>query len=131
MKTTKITNGDISDKTVSSLPTRPTAPRAFGGIGYTANDMKEAFDRLPLYIIEKFNSLIDDITAEPGNSISDEIKTGFGGGTLTTFFEDILNGNILKYIGWGEGTLEDFLTKLREDADAIINQTEKALQGDI
>ena len=121
MKTTKITNGDISDKTVSSLPTRPTAPRAFGGIGYTANDMKEAFDKLPLYIIDKFNSLIDDISAEPGDSITDEIKTGLGGGTLREFFEDIISGKALKYIGCGDGTLEDFLSKLRDDIDRIAS----------
>jgi hypothetical protein len=46
---------------ISSLPTRPTAPTAFGGKGYSATEMKEAFDRLPLYVAERLNSLIDDI----------------------------------------------------------------------
>lgn len=122
MKTKKITSGDISDKRVSSLPTRPTAPRAFGGIGYTASDMKEAFDKLPLYIIEKFNSLLDDFSAEPGDSVADEIKTGIGGGSLRELFEDIISGAILKHIGYGDGTLEDFLIKLREDIDALITR---------
>ena len=46
---------------MSSLPTRPTAPSAFGGSGYTATEMKAAFDRLPLKIIERFNLLLSEI----------------------------------------------------------------------
>ena len=61
MNTRKITESDIAPLKISSLPTRPTAPTAFGGKGYTATEMKEAFDKLPLKIIESFNSLIDDI----------------------------------------------------------------------
>ncbi len=61
MNTTKITNSEIDALKVASLPTRPTAPTAFGGKGYTATEMKEAFDKLPLRIIEEFNSLIDEI----------------------------------------------------------------------
>ena len=51
MKSKKITDGDINDKKVASLPTRPTAPAAFGGKGYTATELKEAFDSLPLFLV--------------------------------------------------------------------------------
>lgn len=61
MNTTKITASEIDSLKVASLPTRPTAPAAFGGKGYTATEMKAAFDKLPLRIIEEFNSLIDEI----------------------------------------------------------------------
>ena len=61
MTTSKIIDSEIESLKISSLPTRPTAPTAFGGKGYTATEMKEAFDNLPLKIIEKFNALIDDI----------------------------------------------------------------------
>ena len=61
MTTSKITDSEIESLKISSLPTRPTAPTAFGGQGYTATEMKEAFDKLPLKIIEEFNALIDDI----------------------------------------------------------------------
>ncbi len=61
MKTTKITESEIEALKVASLPTRPTAPTSFGGKGYTATEMKEAFDKLPLKIIDSFNGLIDDI----------------------------------------------------------------------
>ena len=62
MKSKKITDTDIKDLKVASLPSRPTAPAANGGAGYTANQMKAAFDRLPLFIIERLNELIDDVT---------------------------------------------------------------------
>lgn len=61
MKTNKITDSEIESLKIASLPTRPTAPTAFGGKGYTATEMKAAFDRLPLRICEAFNSLIDDV----------------------------------------------------------------------
>ena len=61
MNTKKITDTEIASLKVSSLPTRPTAPNAFGGKGYTATEMKAAFDKLPLRIIEGFNSLIEEI----------------------------------------------------------------------
>lgn len=61
MNTRKITESEINSLKVASLPTRPTAPTAFGGKGYTATEMKEAFDKLPLRIIESFNMLIDEV----------------------------------------------------------------------
>lgn len=61
MNTKKILDSEIESLKVASLPTRPTAPTAFGGSGYTATEMKAAFDRLPLRIIEGFNSLIEEI----------------------------------------------------------------------
>ena len=61
MNTKKIPDSEIESLKVASLPTRPTAPTAFGGKGYTATQMKEAFDKLPLRIIEEFNLLIDEI----------------------------------------------------------------------
>ena len=61
MNTEKITDSEIEQLKVASLPSRPTAPPSFGGRGYTAKEMKEAFDKLPLFIIGRLNSLIDDI----------------------------------------------------------------------
>ena len=61
MNTTKITDTEIESLRVASLPTRPTAAAAFGGKGYTATEMKAAFDKLPMRIIDGFNSLIDEI----------------------------------------------------------------------
>lgn len=61
MNTKKITDSEIEPLCVASLPTRPTAATAFGGKGYTATEMKAAFDKLPLRIVEGFNSLISEI----------------------------------------------------------------------
>ena len=61
MNTEKITDSEIEQLKVASLPSRPTAPPSFGGRGYTAKEMKEAFDKLPLFIIARLNSLIDDV----------------------------------------------------------------------
>ena len=62
MKSVKITENDIKNLKISSLPSRPTAPVANGGSGFTSNQMKAAFDRLPLYLVEKINGIIDDIS---------------------------------------------------------------------
>ena len=62
MTTKKITESEMAPLLIASLPTRPTAPTAFGGKGLTSVEMKEAFDKLPKLAIERFNDLIDDIT---------------------------------------------------------------------
>ena len=69
MKAKKIENQDIKDILIASLPTRPTAPRELGGKGYGASEMKEAFDKLPLYIVERYNSLLE---ASDGDTIKAE-----------------------------------------------------------
>ncbi|MBO5879609.1 MAG: hypothetical protein J6Q68_03565 [Clostridia bacterium] len=61
MNTKKITSSEIEPLKIAALPTRPTAPTAFGGKGYTPTEMKAAFDKLPLKIIESFNTLVDDV----------------------------------------------------------------------
>ena len=63
MTTKKIPDSEIESLRVASLPTRPTAPTAFGGKGYSATEMKEAFDKLPLRIVDAFNLLVAEIEA--------------------------------------------------------------------
>lgn len=123
MKTTKITDAEIADIKVSALPTRPTAPAAFGGKGYTASELKAAFDRLPLYIIERFNALIDDINGDEGGNIGDAIKTGIKDGhTLNELFSDIENGALLDYMAGPSGTLSEYLASIRADIDKIATR---------
>ena len=66
MNTTKILPSEITQLKVASLPSRPTASADVGGRGYTATQMKEAFDRLPLFIIERLNDLIDELSRITG-----------------------------------------------------------------
>ena len=123
MKSKKITDADIADIKISNLPTRPTSPQAFGGKGYTASDMKDAFDKLPLFIIEKYNGLIDDITGDIGESVADAIKTGLGGAhTLSDMFSDIASGNFILYAAAPEGNLGEYLLKLRADINTIAEK---------
>jgi hypothetical protein len=71
---------------IASLPTRPTAPTYLGGKGFTATEMKEAFDLLPSLIAERYNSLLEDI--ESGD-VLDVIK--IDGKTLRAYLAYILS----------------------------------------
>jgi len=71
---------------VAALPTRPTAPTEYGGRGYTAREMKEAFDKLPELVAERLNLLITDVT---DGEICTAIPTKIGG--LDTLY-DVLCG---------------------------------------
>ena len=111
MKTTKIIEDEIKDLKVASLPTRPTADSAFGGKGYSASDMKAAFDKLPLFIISRFNSLLDDIFEDGG--IADDILTGIDAEhTLKELFADITSGIFATYLTVGELTLSERLAQI-------------------
>lgn len=98
MKSQKILESEIQDLRVSSLPTKPTAPASMGGRGYGSKEMKEAFDKLPLFIIERFNALIDDITGQGENSVSAAIPTGLKEGhSLSDMFSDVTSGEFGTY----------------------------------
>ena len=58
MPFTKVTEREMTDAGVSSLPLTPTASPAFGGKNYTPAQMKAAFDRLPRLIAERLNEVI-------------------------------------------------------------------------
>jgi len=117
MKTQKILTSEVSPLKISSLPTRPTAPTAFGGKGYSAYDMKAAFDKLPLLIIERFNSLIDDICS---GSILDAISVDSSEGmSLATIIEDIENGNIASYLSVGDTSLATAIADLRARVEEL------------
>lgn len=113
MRTRKIFNYEIEDKKIASLPSRPTAPTSFGGRGYTAREMKEAFDKLPLFIIERFNTLIDDICALGDTSLASAIPTGITDNhTLKNFFDDVKNGNLANRLNVGNETVLAFANRI-------------------
>ena len=128
MKATKISDAEISALKVAALPTRPTTPDAFGGSGYTPTEVKAAFDKLPLYIIEKYNELIDDITGEGGGDITDGLKTGINDTkTLGEFFSDITDGTLATYLKTPLGTLAEDLMGLKSDIAKIAEHLGIAL----
>ena len=123
MKATKINSSEAEPLLIASLPTRPTAPSAFGGKGYTATEMKSAFDKLPLFIIERFNNLIDDIK---GGGICDSIPTGINGAaTLAALLQAFVNGTLTSVIAYKDTTLTAYLENMRSDLDRIISKTER------
>ena len=95
MKAKKIQTSDVADILIASLPSRPTAPKSLGGMGYGAAEMKHAFDRLPLYVAERYNELISDIKSFGDDSLAAAIPTGIKNGhTLHSLFEDIESGEL-------------------------------------
>lgn len=115
MEAKRITDEEIAHMKISSLPTRPTSPVAVGGMGLSAGEMKAAFDRLPLFIIERYNRLISDISAIGEESLAGEIKTGIcEGHSLYSLFCEIADGRILSRIAYGEGTLARELYEINE-----------------
>jgi len=126
MYTRLITDTEIEDLKVSSLPSRPTAPKSFGGKGYTASEMKAAFDRLPLLIINRFNTLFEDIRGGKERSVAGEIRTFIKEDhTLLDLFNDITSGEFASYASFLGENLSQFLLTLRTELDTV-----KAAMGD-
>ena len=126
MKATKILENEIKDIRISSLPSRPNSEASMGGRSYSAAEMKAAFDRLPLFIIDRFNQLIDDISASPEESITREIKTGLGDDkSLYDLLLDLKNGRALSYIGTGEESLATLLADICERLTALEEKHEQ------
>lgn len=120
MNTTKILDSEIIDLKISSLPSRPTAPTSFGGKGYTSVEMRAAFDKLPLFIIKRFNALLDDISAIGEGSLSAEIPTGIAEGhTLLDFFSDVTSGELSTYLTAGEESLAEMKARLLNESESV------------
>lgn len=113
MNAKKITEVETSGLTVSSLPSRPTAPTAFGGAGYTSDEIKAVFDYLPLLLVERYNSLIDDVESLGDESLAASIPTGINEShSLADLFLDIESGQLAGYLSVGGRSLYSVLNRL-------------------
>ena len=134
MKAKKIYNSDIAKLLVSSLPSRPTAPKDMGGMGYGATEMKAAFDKLPLYLVERFNALISDVEALGDNSLAAAIPTGIKEDhSLHTLFEDIRTGELAAYFGILGKSLLSHLITIYAEIDTIkemLGKNNTSTQGE-
>lgn len=104
MSIEKIEVTEYQHKLVSSLPDRPNSTVAHGGRAYTAKQMKEAIDQLPIFLINKYNELVYAITAAAKEgSIADQMHTGiYVDGepyTLSDLLKDMSNGVVRKSDG--------------------------------
>ena len=126
MQSKKISESEVRSLKVSSLPTRPTAPAAFGGNGSSATEMKAAFDRFPEFILEKLNLLIDDLLKEGDASYVGSFKTGITGThTLKRFFNELVNGGVANYLMVNGQTLQDNLNLIKSDLESIKRRLEE------
>lgn len=116
MDSKNIERNEYEGLMISSLPSNPTAKVGFGGLGYSAIEMKAAFDALPIFIIEKLNMLIADLSTTPEKSVSAVIKTGIGNNThtLSDLFRDIESGMLASYLFVGERSLANELADIKE-----------------
>ena len=92
----KITEAQIKEKSISSLPTRPNAPVTSGGQGFTPAALRARFDALPKLIAARFNALLEYLSADFGaddGSIADIIQTGLEDlPTLAALFAAVRSG---------------------------------------
>ena len=120
MKATKITDAEIEARAIASLPTRPTAPTTFGGRGYTATEMTEAFDKLPRLVAERLNDLIGDI--QNGN-IAEDMPTGITGlATLSAVYESIADGSIAAKLKVEGEALPSVIASLQRSIELIASR---------
>ena len=116
----KITHERASELCIASLPTRPTAPKSSGGAGFSSKEMKAAFDALPLYVIEKYNGLIDAIRSVGDGSLAAEIPTGIHDGhTLDDIFKEVVDGSFASYLTVGEHSLATEIAEIHTLLDQI------------
>ena len=118
MSITPISQNEINQSKVASLPARPNASTAFGGAGYSSAQLKEAFDRLPMLAISKLNELLSALSKAPGEgSLADEIltaKTDNEGNpyTLSELFSHIIDGTLATYLLVGGKPLDVAISEI-------------------
>ena len=120
MKTKPILESEYASLRISALPSRPTASSAFGGKGYTASQLKEAFDQLHMLLVERFNTLLEDIGRTGEDSLAKSIPTGLENGhTLSQLFDDVQSGTLATYLLVGDQSLFDRLTDMKNKLDSL------------
>ena len=121
MSIQKITQRELLENGVRSLPNRPSTPSLYSGQSMSAADLKAAFDRLPTLIAERFNDLLFATGLfdenDPKDMLSELIATGlFPEHSLSQFFEDVTSGALALYLkADGKSSLAEAITALRED----------------
>lgn len=136
MSIQKITQADIDTHGVKSLPSRPSAPTLYSGKALTAEELKEAFDRLPTLIAERFNALLASTGLfdgeTPADSLAELIATGIAPThSLKAFFLDVLDGNLALYLNAGGGrSLADVLSDLSQGLAELQRDASVVVEGD-
>ena len=120
MSVQKISETEIDERLISNLPTRPNAPTSMGGKGYSAAELKSAFDSLPKLIAERYNELIDDLTNPEGSEIIKSFKPeGLSGESLEDFFESVKESTILDRLIIDGDVLSYYLRALKSEVESL------------
>lgn len=151
MSLQEITQRELTANGVVSMPTRPNASREFGGRSYTPAQLKEAFDRLPRLVAERYNELVRQV--ESGDLAEAlQVQVGEGNAPLATYLTDALTRlgaleePLLSYIHTGVLEIEtpygatqksavnlrclnDSLTALYQEAKLLIAGQRLSLEG--
>ncbi len=123
MQSKKIEESEVITLKVSSLPTRPTAKEAFGGKGFSAGEMKAAFDRFPEYILEKLNLLIDDLLRQGEDSYVGSFKIGIiENYTLQNLINGIVTGDFAHLVTVNGKSLFERLDTLEREIEEIKSE---------
>ena len=103
---------------VRALPNAPIAQGVSGG--YSAGEIKQAFDRLTVHVIEQFNLLINAIHSSGNASIMAEMPTGLNENhTLAQLISDIRNGNLSAYLTVNNNSLAEEIAEIRAKITAL------------
>ncbi len=134
----KITESEIRESSIASLPARPSLPSLYSGRSLSAKELREAFDKLPHLLAERFNALVDSLglctEGDAIDSFAEALATGIREGhSLADLFADIQNGALCEYMkADGERTLAEILATLSERLDEGIRYVvEEIGEGDI
>lgn len=135
MSIQKISQKELLSFGVSALPNRPSAPSLYSGRTLSATELKEAFDRLPTLIAERFNALLASTglfdSENPKESLAELIATKHAPyHSLADFFADVENGNLALYFSVdGKDSLADVLAEMREDLLSLKSRS-FSVEGD-
>lgn len=134
----KITQSELAEKSIASLPTRPSLPSLYSGRSLSAKELRRAFDQLPHLLAERFNALIESLglykEGEAIDSFAQVLATGLREGhSLADLFDDLKSGALCEYMNAdGERTLAQVLTSLSERLDEGIRYVVQTVgTGDI
>ena len=127
MKLQKIKESELAENGISALSSRPALPSLYSGRSLSAQELKEAFDKLPRLIASRFNALLDSLGLYKDDGAFDRfaevLATGLNEGhSLADLIADIQSGVFSSYLSVdGVHTLSETLCALSERIDKTFD----------
>ena len=127
MKLQKIKESELAELGIGSLSTRPALPSLYSGRSLSAQELKDAFDRLPRLIASRFNTLLSSLGLYGEDKVIDRLSevlaTGIKAGhSFDDLIDDIKNGVFCTYLTVdGVHTLRETLAALSARIDKTFD----------